>query len=58
MKKMKNDRHFINIDCTDKFQITDPYKSLGLQFSECQQKQNISFGHYEKIEKWPPVCKY
>ena len=25
--------------------------SLGLQFSECQQKWNISIGHYEKIVK-------
>ena len=26
MKKLKNGHHFINIDCTEKFQITDPPK--------------------------------
>ena len=26
MKKLKNDSHFINIDRTEKFQITDPPK--------------------------------
>ena len=26
MKKLKNGCHFINIDCTEKFQITDPPK--------------------------------
>ena len=31
----------------EKFQITDP-QSLGLRFSECQQKWNIGIGHYEK----------
>ena len=50
MEKLKNGCHFINIDRTEKFQITDPPQSLGLQFSKCQWKQNISIGHYEKIE--------
>ena len=36
MKQLKNDRHSINIDHTEKFQITDPPpQSLGLQFSKC-----------------------
>ena len=96
MKILKNGSHFINIDCMEKFQITDPPKfvslvfwvsmkteyqcqplwknwkmafislisivlknfilptpqSLGLWFSRCQQKRNISVSHYEKIEKW------
>ena len=26
IKKLKNGCHFINIDCTEKFQITDPLK--------------------------------
>ena len=52
IKKLKNDCHFVNIDCTEKFQMTNP-QSLGLRFSECQWKWNISIGHYEKIEKWP-----
>ena len=26
MKKLKNDCHFVNIDCMEKFQITDPPK--------------------------------
>ena len=26
IKKWKNDHHFININCMDKFQITDPNK--------------------------------
>ena len=51
MKKLKNGCHFFNIDGTEKFPITNPPQSLGLQFSECQQKQNINVGHYEKIEK-------
>ena len=56
MKKLKNGCHFVNIDRTEKFQITDSPQSLGLQFSECQQKENISVGHYEKIEKWLSFC--
>ena len=51
MKNLKNGSHFVNIDHMEKFQITDP-QSLGLPFSECQQKWNIRVGHYEKIEKW------
>ena len=35
------------------FQLPTP-QSLGLQFSKCQRKWNISIGHYEKIEKWLP----
>ena len=34
-----------------------PLQSLGLWFSECLWKWNISIDHYEKIEKWPPFCK-
>ena len=86
MKKLKNGHQFVNINHTEKFQITNPHKCLGLcrlpsvngneilafckyqsyrkisnyqpfqilglWFSECQQKQNISVSHYEKIEKW------
>ena len=48
MKKMKNGCHIININHTEKIQITNPPQSLGVQFSECQQKWNISVGHYEK----------
>ena len=62
MKKLKNGCHFINIDHIEKFLITSlpppPHQSLGLRFSVCQQKWNISVSHYEKIEKWPPFCKY
>ena len=54
MKKIGNCHHFININHTEKFQITDTLQSLDLQFSECQQKWSISIGHYEKIEKWHP----
>ena len=50
MKKLKNGCHFININCMEKIQITNPPpQSLGVRFSECQQKQNISIGHYKKI---------
>ena len=97
MKKLKNGHYFVNINCTEKFQITSPPKvwvssfpsvngngksvlaitkklkkwlqfykywlyrkisnywpppqSLGLRFSKCWWKWNISIGHYEKIEK-------
>ena len=34
------------------FKLLTPQQSLGLWFSECQWKQNISVGNYEKIEKW------
>ena len=34
-----------------------PPQSLGLRFSKCQWKWNISIGHYEKIKKWPPFHK-
>ena len=40
---------FVNINRTEKFQITNLLQSLGLWFSECQHKWNISVGHYEKI---------
>ena len=61
MKKLKNGCHFVKIDCTEKFQITDPpppQNSLDLQLSQCQWKWNISISHYEKIEKWLPLHKY
>ena len=35
------------------FKLLTP-QSLGLQFSKCQWKWNISISHYEKIEKWLP----
>ena len=38
---------------TEKFKLSTP-QSLGLWFSKCQRKWNISISHYEKIEKWPP----
>ena len=58
MKKSKNCPHFVNIDHTENFKLPTPLQSLGLQLSECEQKQNISVGHYETIEKWPPFHKY
>ena len=57
MKKSKNGCHFINIDHTEKFQknyLLPPPQSLGLRFSKCRQKQNISVSHYEKNWKLPP----
>ena len=54
LKKLKNGCHFVNIDRMEKFQITDPAQSLGLRFSECQWKRNITVGHYEKIENFLP----
>ena len=35
-----------------------PPQSLGLWFSECWRKWNISINHYTKIKKWLPFCKY
>ena len=60
MKKLKNGYHFVNIDHMEKVQINDPPPppKFGSPFSVCQWKQNISIIHYEKIEKWPPFCKY
>ena len=55
MKNLKNGCHFFNIDRMEKFPITDPPQSLGLWFSECQRKRNISVGHYGKKycqQKW------
>ena len=54
MKKLKNGCHFLNTNCMEKFQITDPPKVWVSGFSECEWKWNISVGHYEKIEKWLP----
>ena len=34
------------------------HTSLGFWFSECRRKQNISIGHYDKMEKWLPFRKY
>ena len=34
MKKLKNGSPLVNINCTEKFQITNP-QSLGLRFPEC-----------------------
>ena len=42
----------------ENFQIINLPHSLGLWFSECQLKLNISIGHYEEIEKLPPFNKY
>ena len=49
MKKLKNDHHFVNINLWKDFKLLTP-QSMGLQFSECQQKQNIRVSHYEKIK--------
>ena len=59
-KKLKNGCHFINIDCTEKFQITNPPPKFGSPVfgaSMEKWKQNIS-SHYEKIEKWSTFHKY
>ena len=40
------------------FKLLAPPQSLGLRFSKCQWKWNISIGHYEKFEKWLPFHKY
>ena len=45
MKKMKNAFHFVNIDPTEKFQITDPPQKFGFLVF-CQRKQNIRVDHY------------
>ena len=58
MKKLKSGCHIVNINNTEKFQTSDSPQCLGLQFSKCQWKQNISVSYYGKIEKWPPYCKY
>ena len=55
MKKLKNSCHFFNIDRMENFPITAPPQSLGLQFSECRQKWNISIGHYEKNWKMAAI---
>ena len=49
MKKSKNDHHFVNINLWKDFKLLTP-QSMGLHFSECQQKQNIRVSHYEKIK--------
>ena len=58
MKKLENGHHFLNINHTEKYQITGPPKNFSLWFSECQWKWNVSVGHYEKNKKWLPFCKY
>ena len=41
------------------FKLPTPPQSLGVRFSECEQKCNISIGHYKKIEKWlPKISNY
>ena len=44
MKKLKNGCHFFNIDCNEKFPITNPPSPPKVWVS--------SIGHYEKNEKW------
>ena len=51
IKELKNDRHFMNINHMEKFQITDPAPKVGVSGFP-------SVDHYEKIEKWLPFCKY
>ena len=103
IKQLKNGHHFISIDHMENFKLLTPLKfgcqvfqvstemdyqcqplwknqkwlpfhkyrsyrknsnyhpspqSLGLWFSKCQQKWNISVSHYEKIKSWPLFCKY
>ena len=54
MKKLKNDHHFINIDHTEKFQITDSLKFC-LWFSECQWKWTIGINSLWKNWKMATI---
>ena len=54
MKKLKNVRLFVNINCTENVQTTDLSK-FGSRFSVCQQKWNTSIRHYEKNWKMAAI---
>ena len=41
-EKIRNGCHFVNMCHTEKFQITQPFKSLGLWFSECWNHGGVS----------------
>ena len=56
MKKLKNGSYFVNINHMENFKLLTPPQSLGLRFSECQWKWNISVSHYEKNVKWLSFC--
>ena len=55
MKKLKNGCHFVNIDHTEKFQITDPPKAW---ISGCLSvnRNGISASAIMKNWKWLPFC--
>ena len=55
MKNCKNGCHFVENHCTANFHLLTPH-SLGLCFSDCQQKWKIDISPYEKMEKWLPFC--
>ena len=40
------------------FQLPTPSQSLGLRFSECRRKWNISVDHYEKLKNGYHFFKY
>ena len=50
MKKLKNGSHFVNIDHTEKFQITDPPQSLGLWFSECTNPPKVWVSGFPSVD--------
>ena len=49
-RKLKNGHHFVNVNCTQKYQITNPPKVWVSSFLSVNRKRNISIGYYEK--KW------
>ena len=58
MKKMEKWLPFCKYQSYRNISNYWPYQSLGLRFSKCWWKWNISVGHYKKNWKWPPFCKY
>ena len=56
MKKLKNGCHLVNIDRTEKFQITDPPKVWVSGFLSVDGNGISVSAIMKKIEKWLPFC--
>ena len=57
-KKSKNDCYFVNIDCTKKFQITDPPQVWVSSFPSVNGNGISLSAIIKKSNKWPPFCQY
>ena len=54
MEKSKNGHHFVNIDCTENFEITKPPKVWVSSYASVDGDGILVLAIMEKSKKWPP----